>query len=267
MNVSARISEGFARREAISQAIRRVMTWVLPVPAPATTSSGPSPCVTARSWSGFSPPSSASMPLGAARPAGDRRVHDRHELAPGRDLFEWHRPAPPRADDRAGHGDGVRAGTVGSAMGAMCAPSPTAVTPRLSGAGLADGGGLLLGQRRLRATAADGLRVHARARAGVQARQHPAVAFGVEQREREALVAAGLLERVVADEADPLEGAQPGALERPGPSRQSSTSRPRPWTFSRCAPSTASRLSPSSPRVMPRSRRPPGRRAGRAGAP
>ena len=50
VNVSARISDGFARFSAISQAIRRVMTVVLPVPAPATIRSGPSPCVTALRW-------------------------------------------------------------------------------------------------------------------------------------------------------------------------------------------------------------------------
>ena len=32
MKVRARISDGLARRVAMSQAIRRVMTWVLPVP-------------------------------------------------------------------------------------------------------------------------------------------------------------------------------------------------------------------------------------------
>ena len=50
VKVRARISDGFARFSAISQAIRRVMTVVLPVPAPATISSGPSPCVTALRW-------------------------------------------------------------------------------------------------------------------------------------------------------------------------------------------------------------------------
>ncbi len=35
--------------------IRSTITRVLPVPAPATTSSGPSPCSTAARWPGFSP--------------------------------------------------------------------------------------------------------------------------------------------------------------------------------------------------------------------
>ena len=46
------------------------MTWVLPVPAPATTSSGPSPCVTARRWSGLSPSSSAPSRPRAASSSG-----------------------------------------------------------------------------------------------------------------------------------------------------------------------------------------------------
>ncbi len=47
----------------------------------------------------------------------------------------------------------------------------------------------------------------------MQARQDPAVPVGIEQREREALVAAGLLERVVPDQPGPLEGARLAALE------------------------------------------------------
>jgi hypothetical protein len=42
----------------------------------------------------------------AFRHAGDGRIHDRDELAPGRDLLERHRPAPASADDRSGHGGG-----------------------------------------------------------------------------------------------------------------------------------------------------------------
>src|SRR5688572_16419880 len=42
-------------------ATRRVMTRVLPEPAPARTRSGPSPCCTASRWAGFSPASSASV--------------------------------------------------------------------------------------------------------------------------------------------------------------------------------------------------------------
>ena len=52
VKVRARISDGRARCSAISQAMRRVSTVVLPVPAPATTSSGPVPWVTALRWLG-----------------------------------------------------------------------------------------------------------------------------------------------------------------------------------------------------------------------
>ena len=41
--------------------MRWVSTRVLPDPAPATTSSGPSRCTTASSWSGFSPSVAASF--------------------------------------------------------------------------------------------------------------------------------------------------------------------------------------------------------------
>jgi hypothetical protein len=47
VNVKARISDGRARRLAIRWAMRRVMTVVLPVPAPAMISSGPASWVTA----------------------------------------------------------------------------------------------------------------------------------------------------------------------------------------------------------------------------
>ena len=51
VKVSARICSGRARLVAMSQAMRRVTTCVLPVPGPASTSRGPSPWVTAwRCW-------------------------------------------------------------------------------------------------------------------------------------------------------------------------------------------------------------------------
>ena len=50
--------------------MRWVSTRVLPEPAPAMTSSGPSGWVTASSWTGFSPSSSGSSLLGEQRPAG-----------------------------------------------------------------------------------------------------------------------------------------------------------------------------------------------------
>ena len=53
VNVIARISLGRARPVATSQAMRWVSTRVLPEPAPASTSSGPSPCVTALALGGI----------------------------------------------------------------------------------------------------------------------------------------------------------------------------------------------------------------------
>src|SRR5512138_3413158 len=54
VNVIARMLDG-ATPWSIRWAIRCVSTRVLPDPAPATTSSGPSRCTTASSWSGLSP--------------------------------------------------------------------------------------------------------------------------------------------------------------------------------------------------------------------
>ena len=136
-------------------------------------------------------------------------------------------------------------------MGAMCGPSPTAVTPRLSGRRLFDRRGLFLRQRRL-ATGPRGSpwrRPASRSgRGGCESTQPLPV--GVEQREREALVAAGVLERVEPHEPDALERPRRAALERAVRATSRSTSRPSTWTRSRWAPSTSSR-SPSSPRVEP----------------
>src|SRR2546428_2277859 len=52
VKVTARIWCGLAAAEAMRCTIRAVSTWVLPVPAPATTSSGPPACSTARRCSG-----------------------------------------------------------------------------------------------------------------------------------------------------------------------------------------------------------------------
>ena len=71
------------------------------------------------------------------------------------------------------------------------------------------------------AAGCDRLGVDARPRSRVEARQHPAVARRIEQRQREALVAARLLERVVADETDPLERLSLASLRgRRGPGGQ-----------------------------------------------
>src|SRR5918995_4607470 len=74
VNVMARISNGLTPWSRIRWAMRWVSTRVLPDPAPATTSSGPSACVTASDWTGLSPPSSPDAPstagAGAAGAAG-----------------------------------------------------------------------------------------------------------------------------------------------------------------------------------------------------
>ncbi len=54
VKVTARISCGFAAPAAMSWTIRAVSTCVFPVPAPATTSSAPVPCMTARRCSSVS---------------------------------------------------------------------------------------------------------------------------------------------------------------------------------------------------------------------
>ena len=53
VNVIARISFGFTPRAASRCATRWVRTRVLPEPAPAITSSGPSVVSTASRWAGF----------------------------------------------------------------------------------------------------------------------------------------------------------------------------------------------------------------------
>ncbi len=118
VNVSARISDGFARRVAISQATRRVMTCVLPVPAPATTSSGPFPCVTARRCSGFRPPSSASSPDGSV--PGSTAVASRCRSA---HTGIWSRGAGSRRRRRH-----VIATASGGCWSTMARRSPTVVT-------------------------------------------------------------------------------------------------------------------------------------------
>src|ERR687898_1559018 len=65
VNVMARISNGLTPWSRIRWAMRWVSTRVLPDPAPATTSSGPSAWVTASDWTGLSPPSSPDAPSGA----------------------------------------------------------------------------------------------------------------------------------------------------------------------------------------------------------
>ena len=136
------------------------------------------------------------------------------------------------------------------------------VTARLSGRRLSDRRALLLGQGGVRPARRVRPWRRPASRRAMQAGQDPAVAVGVEQRQGEALVAAGLLERVVAHEADPAEGRPRCRLQGRGPRR---SGRRRPCetakTLSRWASRTASRLRPSDPRVRPSSRRRAGRSA------
>src|SRR3954447_15063053 len=67
VNVIARISPARARSVCTSQAIRCVRTRVLPEPAPASTSSGPSGCVTAWRCGGLSPASRSSTRASGTR--------------------------------------------------------------------------------------------------------------------------------------------------------------------------------------------------------
>ena len=110
------------------------------------------------------------------------------------------------------------------AMGAMSGSSGGAVPPRLSGRGVralrrlrqcvAERLRLFTGQCRLRATVDDRLRVDAGAGARVEAAQDESAAPRVQQRECEALVPPGVLERIEPDERDLLEGPFRRRLEQ-----------------------------------------------------
>ena len=127
----------------MSQAIRRVMTCVLPVPAPATTSSGPSPWMTALRCSGLSPSSSCSVPVGRGR----RRPTGGLDLAPDRDLDERLRarrgraaphaalrPARIGGSGRSGGGAGTR--RIGGTTRGWREPVPALVSRLACGSGL-----------------------------------------------------------------------------------------------------------------------------------
>ena len=61
VNVIARISNGDTSRSAMRYATRWVSRRVLPEPAPAMTSTGPSGAITASRWTGFSPATRSSL--------------------------------------------------------------------------------------------------------------------------------------------------------------------------------------------------------------
>src|SRR3954451_5752597 len=77
VKVMARISPARARSVWTSQAIRCVSTRVLPDPAPASTSSGPSGCVTASRCGGFNPASRSST---AAASGTEPRIRSAAEV-------------------------------------------------------------------------------------------------------------------------------------------------------------------------------------------
>ena len=111
VNVTARISCGLAAPAAIRWTTRAVSTCVFPVPAPATMSSGPAPCSTARRCSSVRPPrmsgfGSPSPKASCSVTRGPARVPSR---AAGRKHFahlfySTHRlPALPTGHDGDGH--------------------------------------------------------------------------------------------------------------------------------------------------------------------
>jgi hypothetical protein len=85
------------------------------------------------------------------------------------------------------------------------------------GHGASDGLGLLARQGRRRAPGLDGLGVDSGAGSGVEAAQHEPGPGTVEDGEREAQRAAGVLEGVVADEPHPAQRGLEVSFERGGP--------------------------------------------------
>src|SRR5262245_54452178 len=110
VKVSARISEGRARRVAMRWAIRRVMTVVLPVPAPAMMSSGPAACATAAVCAALRPSRIRSGPRAASitgtASAPDLRAVGGQELLQLGAGHDGHVP-PDRALERRERGGGV----------------------------------------------------------------------------------------------------------------------------------------------------------------
>ncbi len=89
VKVTARISCGFAARDSMRWTTRAVRTCVFPVPAPATMSSGPVPCSTARRCSSVRPP--RMLGFGSPSPKAScsvtRRLARRRSRARGRKHF------------------------------------------------------------------------------------------------------------------------------------------------------------------------------------
>ena len=232
------------------------MTWVLPVPAPATTRSGPSPWVTARSCSGFSPPRSASRPAGGSPPMASAGASG-DEPVPDRDLLERDGLA---AGARAAHGVAEVEAIRGHAAIIAGRPVTACLSDRRPAPGRAAAGdprdaavGAASASRSASASSSDSaasdrprddrLRVDPRPGPRVEAADDERRRRGVGQGQREALVAAGVLERVEPDEPDPLD-RPPARSPRGSPSGPTARRRRgRPLkTLSRWASRTASRL-------------------------
>ena len=240
---------------AISQAIRRVMTCVLPVPAPATTSSGPSPCVTARRCSRLSPPSSASSPTGSTEAGGrgggtELAFRPDRQLVQGRGFLPAPRPGHLSNLDVLSQRHGGRMARGCDSLGVTRPAAPVARCPEADAvAPIAASGstGRLTAGRTAAGARADGffgpasarwasatallsssdrgaselpagqrLGIDARGVPGVETADDDSVIAGVQERQGEALVAAGVLERVEPDHPDPLEGPRAGSFERRG---------------------------------------------------
>ena len=109
---------------------------------------------------------------------------------------------------------GARSGRQAQGCHGRTMPGP-AVPARLShrgrDPGVPHGPHLLAGERRVGHAATDALDVQARRLARVQAGQDDAVAIVIDERQREGLRAAGVLEGVEAHEADMREGHACGA--------------------------------------------------------
>ncbi len=140
VKVTARISCGLAAAVAMRWTIRAVSTWVLPVPAPATTRSGPAPCSTARRcspvsearMSGRGSPPSQNSSWSLMRSAGarwklpDQTAHA-FDITSGRTRRRGPRACAPT--DPGGR-EGRRRGLDPTSRRRRCRGGPTPCPPR-----------------------------------------------------------------------------------------------------------------------------------------
>src|SRR3954469_14103730 len=95
VKVMARMAKGLTPSSSIRWAMRWVRTLVLPEPAPATTSSGPSPWTTASSWSGLRPSIKVSAGISPSYGPGARPFGLVGDDA-GTGLTSWYDPSAVR---------------------------------------------------------------------------------------------------------------------------------------------------------------------------